>query len=288
LAELGHRVSTPEETANALASVKDGVADTSEEYRAAGRAVGTPWSVTARIERPRERSESDAPAYRVELEVCLVETGRVESLTRTVPFEYGQVYVAQMLHLLVRPSGLANEPLPWEDEPAQTTRVDVLPAPSRVVQPSMVPEPRAFALGLESGVSAAWARPAQAVGSTLGVPIGVVAGYAPREWPGAEFRGTVAAQFFGPRALEVVAGARYAFSLVPRYRVFVGPEARAGLHVTLGGDRTARFLVGGEAFAGVGLGEALQIEVGVDVAGAFGGTGSLGLVGATARVLRRF
>src|SRR5512140_1575321 len=65
----GHILATDSEMLAAQMSTKDGSADTSEEYRAAGRASGAAWTVAGRVD-PKEGG------YRLELEVCQVDSGR--------------------------------------------------------------------------------------------------------------------------------------------------------------------------------------------------------------------
>ena len=66
-----------------------------------------------------------------------------------------------------------------------------------------------------------------------------------------------------------------------------GPEAELGTFVTLGGDKTARFLFRGDAFVALGLGEYFQLEAAVVFDLAAGST-ALDLAGGTLRALVRF
>ncbi len=76
--------------------------------------------------------------------------------------------------------------------------------------------------------------------------------------------------------------------VLPQHRFFVGPELVAGALVTLGASKDGRFLTRGSAVASLGVGERVQLELAGDLAGAFGGAGTLVLGGATARALVRF
>ena len=120
------------------------------------------------------------------------------------------------------------------------------------------------------------------------MPIGVVVGYAFDAVPGLEARAILTSQVVGPSALVLGAGGRYAIPVLPQYRLFLGPEIVIGLHDALGADKTGRFLAQGSAFASLGIGEQFQVEIAGDVAGAFGGTGTLVLGGGTARGVVRF
>ena len=106
-ADLLHKAPTEAETLTAQVAVKDGVADTSEEYRAAGRASTSDWTVGGRI-------EEHGATYRLELEACQIETGRVESLAREIDPSQSTKQIREMLAILVRPQGIANADIPWE------------------------------------------------------------------------------------------------------------------------------------------------------------------------------
>ena len=112
--------------------------------------------------------------------------------------------------------------------------------------------------------------------------------YALEQVPGVELRGHLTSQVVGPRAFAIAAGARYAIPILPKQRIFIGPEALLGVHIALGADKTARFLVQGSAFAAWGISEAFQLEIAGDLTPAFGGSGTLLLGGATGRLLYRF
>ena len=72
----GKTLPTQSEMVTAEVAVKDQTPDNSEEYLAAGRASSSDWTVAGRV-----RPITDG-GYHVELEVCQVSSGRVESLTR--------------------------------------------------------------------------------------------------------------------------------------------------------------------------------------------------------------
>lgn len=293
----------PSETLSAEMAVKDGTADTSDEYRAAGRASGAKWTVSGRVERvdiaPQATpngQEDGYTYYRLELEACQVDTGRVESLTRDVDADDAPNEIAEMLALLLRPEGIANAELPWSKGPHKPK-----PKPKPVAPPPPPPPPPAapkpshayaeghpFAIGPSIGISNALARPEGARGPSWAMPVGGAFGYALAQVPGLELRGVFTSQVIGPRALEMAAGARYAIGVAPSYRVFIGPELLAGAHVALGADKTARFLAHGAAFAAVGIGEHVQVEIAGDLAAALGGSGTLLLGGGTTRALVRF
>jgi len=305
----GHTLPSDAEMVSAERAVTDGSADTSQEHRAAGRAAGSQWTLTGRIER-RDVPPSKLPdgtetdgytEWHVELEVCQVDTGRVESLVRDLDPDEAPAQIAEMLALLVRPEGLANAELPWEKAPRKP-RPKAKPAPPPAAPPPPPPPPeptrplvrhayaegRPAAMGLSVGVSAALVRPDEARGPSAALPIGAAFAYAIEQAPGLEVRGIFTTQVAGPRALAAAAGARFAIPLMPQHRLYFGPEALLGAHVALGADKTARFLLHSSAFVAWGLGEAVQLELAGELAPAFGGSGTLLLGGGTVRALYRF
>lgn len=309
--QRGHTLPSDAEVLSAERAVVDGVPDTSQEYRAAGRAAGATWAVTGHVDRvdvPARTlldgtTEEGTTVFRVELEVCQVESGRVESLLREVDPDDAPAEIAEMLTLLVRPEGIANAALPWERAPKKRKAKPApkpppepapMPVPVPVPLPLPAPPPRgygeghAFALGVSLGVSNALVRPGLARGSSWAMPVGGAIGWALEAVPGLELRGIFTGQVIGPRALEIAAGARYAVPVLRSPRVFVGPEVVLGAHVATGADKTARFLSHGALFAAWAITEQVQVEVAGDLAAALGGSGTLVLGGATARALYRF
>lgn len=300
----GHTAPTDSELLTAEMAVKDGVADTSEECTAAGRASGSDWTLMGRVERmdfpaqtaPDGVEEAGYTAYRLELEACRVDSGRVESLTRDVDPEEASAEIGEMIALLLRPEGIGKADIPWKLGQRKRKVKPPPPPPPEKPRPPPPPPPRKYAyaeghpiaIGASIGVTNALARPDVARGPSWAMPIGAVVGYAFEGLPGLEARGVFTSQVIGPRALEVSGGARYAIPVLPQYRIFVGPELLVGAHVALGADKTTRFLTHGAAFAAIGLGDQVQLEIAGDLAAAFGGTGTLVLGGGTARALVRF
>ena len=115
-----------------------------------------------------------------------------------------------------------------------------------------------------------------------------MAGYAFEQVPGLEARLAVQGAIAGPRALDIDAGARYALPIAPRLRIYAGPELALGTFITLGAERSARFLARGAAFGAIGIGDHVQLELAADVRATPGGTGFLLLGGGEGRALFRF
>lgn len=309
LTKKGHTFASENEMVSAEAAVKDGVADTSQEYQAAAKAAGADWTLTARVERndypparlPDGTEEEGYTTYRVELEAYQASSGRVESLSREVLPDEGPSDIAEMIALLIRPEGIANADIPWSHVGVRRPKPKPKPAappppPPPPPEPAAPPPPRRVygeghpvAIGASVGVTNAMVRPDEARGPSWAMPIGVVFGYAlPDTAPGLELKGNLASQVIGPRALELSGGARYALAPLRGVRLFVGPELLLGAHVALGADKTARFLTHGSLFLAYGITESVQAEIAGDLSAALGGAGTLVLGGGTARIVFRF
>jgi hypothetical protein len=306
LRRRGHTLPEPGEIANAELAVRDGMADTSEELRAAANASSSPWALSGQVERidyppvrqPDGTEQEGFTTYRIEIEALDASSGRVESLAREIVPDTAPEEIAEMLTFLVRPGGIGpNAVFPWAGlgsrRPAAKPKPP--PAPPKPAEPPPPPLPKhayaeghPLAVGASVGVTNALARPYAVRGPSWAVPVGAAMAYAIESIPGLEARGIFTSQVIGPKALEISAGARYAIPVLPQYRVFIGPELLAGAHVAIGAEKTARFLAHGSAFAAVGIGEQLQLEIAADLAAALGGSGTLVLGGGTARVLVRF
>jgi hypothetical protein len=295
VADLSHTVPTDAESLTAQVAVTDGVADTSEEYRAAGRASSSDWTVGGRV-------EEHGATYRLELEACQIETGRVESLAREIDPSQSTKQIREMLALLVRPQGIANADIPWErggssPAPPKEAAAPPPPKPKPPPAPPGPPPPPAvrhpyaenqpWALGLDGTLMGALQRPSNAVGSSAAGAIGGTLAYAFDSVPGLELRADGSGSVAGPKSLSLGAGARWAIPIVPTVRLFAGPEAELGTFVTFAGDKTARFLVQGAAFVALGLGEYVQLELAADIDYA-AGAAPLVLGGGSGRVLVRF
>jgi hypothetical protein len=287
--QKGHTLPTDSEMLSAQMSTKDGVADTSLEYRAAGRASGSQWTVAGRVD-PR------GGPYGLELEVCQVDSGRVESLTREIDPPEATQQIGEMLAILLRPEGIANADIPWERMVKKPPTQPVPPTPPPGPPPPP-PKPavrhayaenRPVALGAGGAVLAAVVRPGNARGPSTAGLVEASGGYALAQVPGLELRGDFALAVAGPGSVSFDAGARYAVPVAPTVRLFAGPEAAVGAFFPTGGDRSARFLARGSAFVALGIGEQAQLELAGDAAVAPGGSGTLVLVGGTLRALVRF
>ena len=292
---LSHTLPSDAEMLTAQMSSKDGVVDSGPEYVAAGHASSSAWTVAGHV-------EGHGPTYRLELEACQVDSGRIESLAREVTPALATGQIREMLALLVRPEGIANAPIPWErGSPAAPTPPPVAPPEPPPPAPPPAPPPpppppavrhtyaegHSFALGVFGSALSAFSRPADATGSPTAALIGGTAAYALSGVPGLELRADFDGSIAGPRSYTIDAGARYAFPLVPSVRLFIGPEATVGAFIAAGADKTARALLQGAGFVALGIGPQLQLELVGNLAYA-AGSPPLALGGGTFRALVRF
>jgi hypothetical protein len=291
---LAHTLPTESEMLTAQMSSKDGVADTGEEYRAAGRASTSDWTVMGHV-------EGHGATYRLELDVCQVAGGRIESLAREIVPAQAPAQIGEMLALLLRPEGLANAPIPWERNvvvapvaPAKEVAPPPAPAPPppppAPVQPAVrhaYAEGHPLGLGVFTSVLGTISRPPGAVGSSTAALVGASIGYALTTLPGFEFRGDFDFSVAGPSSVTVDGGVRYAIPIVPSVRLFIGPEATVGGFFASGADKTPRALLQAAAFASIGVGERVQLEVAGNL-GYAAGPAALSLGGGTLRALVRF
>jgi hypothetical protein len=294
-----HTQPSDSELLTAQMSTRDGVADTRNEYRSAGRASGSAWTIQGHV-------EGHGDTYRLELEVCQVETGRVESLVREIAPSVASPQIGEMLDYLVRPEGIGNIEIVWKvvappsitKGPVVATATVTATAPPAVrhafaesapfglgvgVDALAAPEPRALL-----GALAALVRPSNARGSGAALGVHAAVTYAFAQAPGLDLRADLGVVVAGPSAFHATIGARYMLPLAATARVFVGPEVGLGGFFTLGAEKTARGLVHGAAVAAIGVGARAQLEIAGELDYAGGGSGSLVLGGASARALVRF
>jgi hypothetical protein len=278
------------ELAAGEAQVTDGTPDTTREYRAAGTAAGTSWTIAGHV-------ESHGWTYRLELEACQVSTGRVESLVREIDARQPAPQIAEMLALLLRPEGVGGASPPWEATggpgPARDAALPSVPAP-----PTPTPAPlerphdvldasRSFGAGLGVEVLGVFARAASAgrgfvSGSAtvhLAEEIAAISGFA-----------VVAEGTFGvvgQTSSSVDLGGRYLLPVGPSGHLRIGPELGFGAYF-LSGAREARLLSRGEIVFALSASAGLDVEVYPETALAAGGAGSLWFAGGGARAVLQF
>jgi hypothetical protein len=303
-----HTLASDSELVTAQTAIADGVADTKTEYQAAGRASSSQWVIVGHV---TPHPNGPIPnGYRLEVEACQVDSGRVESLAREIDPTKANVQIGEMLALLLRPEGIANADIPWENEvvkppppPPPPPKKPPPPPPPPPPPKPVVPEPdrgygihAPFAFGIGFGVNGAFAHPSGGNGLSTFAFLGTITG----EWApladeknpqllrGIAIRADFGGNFYGPNAIVLDAGARWAIPLVPKLRIFIGPEVTIGGFFVTTGDQQSRFLLRTDAFASIGFGEHVQIEAAFDVQSAFGATEPIVLGGAMVRALYRF
>ncbi|MGO9711529.1 MAG: hypothetical protein ACLQBL_21880, partial [Polyangiaceae bacterium] len=154
--------------------------------------------------------------------------------------------------------------------------------------PPAYAENHPFALGIGADAVTAFSRAANATGSPVAALVTANGAYALDGLRGLEIVANVAVGVIGPNSLWLDAGVRYELPIIPRARIFAGPELAIGTFVDLGGDRDARFLLSGALPIVIGLGDRAQIEAYPQIAYAAGGTVSLGFAGGGVRAVLRF
>ena len=146
------------------------------------------------------------------------------------------------------------------------------------------------------GINGAFAHPSPANGLSTFTFLGVVSGeYAPlagETFPalvrGIALRADFGGSLYGPNAIALDVGGRWAIPVYPKLRIFVGPEITFGGFFVTSGDQQSRFLLRTDAFASIGFGDHVQLELAFDVESAFGGTGLIMVGGTIVRGLYRF
>jgi hypothetical protein len=104
-------------------------AGTSEGMIAIGKTTGADWVIEPHV-------ASNESGTHVELKVCQVATGRVETLARDLdPKGDPAQQIREMLALMLRPQGVGDDPLPW------SKKKDVTPPPPKEVLPKGPPPP---------------------------------------------------------------------------------------------------------------------------------------------------
>ncbi|WP_437723863.1 hypothetical protein [Sorangium sp. So ce861] len=327
LAALGHTPVPDGAVAAALKGVADGVADTTDEYRAVSAQTGADWVLSGTV-------EPAVTTARVELTAYLASTGRVESVAREVDRDRSAQQTQEMLAVLLRPEGVGVGELPWErpagaappPAPSSAGAATVLPPvpapppapPANEVQMAYPLGPervwpaysggRRFAVSASLGVAVAAARLPGASGSAASLVGAARAAYAVGD-RGLELFAGGGGNLVGPFAGWIEGGARLMLtpSRTPEggaWRAFplhVGPALHAGAFFRSGagavgpggatyrGDLEVHPVIGASFDVALALSPSVQLEAQLgNLRWVPTGNGSLLLLGATVGAAARF
>lgn len=305
LVRRGHTLPTSSEMVMVEVVTRSGTGTSHERCQAVGKVSGAQWVALGHV-------VDGGPTYRLELEICLVRTGRVESVVREI--QPGRVLdqVEEMLVFLLQPGGIGHRDVPWaateastdfsaatasrrpEGEGSQASATPpVVPASPPASPPTSPITPhfdvhgdKAFFGGLEG--KTALLRPESARGSGTSLGIQGALTYAIPRVRGLDLRASMGFSVVGPSAGWGEMGARFFWQPWSRWSVFVGPEAGLGGFLTLGADKALRPLLRGGGVVAVSLPSSLQVEGATSVSISPGGSGTLTLGSLELRVGKRF
>lgn len=255
---------------------------------AIGKTTGADWVVEPYV-------SSSESGTRVELKVCQVSSGRVETLARDLdPKVDPLVQMREMLALLLRPQGVGDDPLPWDaKKPAPK------PPPPEVL-PKKKDEPTApaapplswgehgrLSLGVSGGVGSLLARPEGATGPKTLYTWTLHANIALPERPWVEIIGRFGGLHGPGDALGADFGARIFARGVGTPSLALGAGATLGVFGAFGSG-ILRPALGLEPTASFALHRSLQAELIVPLRVAPGEGGALFWSGAQLALLARF
>lgn len=273
LVRRGHTLPTSSEMVMVEVVTRSGTGTSHERCQAVGKVSGAQWVALGHV-------VDGGPTYRLELEICLVKTGRVESVVREI--QPGRVLdqVEEMLVFLLQPGGIGQRDVPWaateaslessvatassrpEGEASQASATPpvapALPPTSPIAPHFDAHGDKAFFGGLEG--KTALLRPEAARGSGASLGIQGAWTYAIPRVRGLDLRASMGFSVVGPSAGWGEMGARFFWQPWSRWSVFVGPEAGLGGLLTLGADKSLRPLLRGGGVVAVSLPSSLQVE----------------------------
>ncbi|MGZ3454293.1 MAG: hypothetical protein ACXWUG_29675 [Polyangiales bacterium] len=280
---LGHVTIAEAEVVQGEGAAGDKIG-TSAGLVAVGKVTGADWVIVPIVN-----------GNRLEIQACQVSTGRVESLVREIdPKVDPAVQVREMLALLLRPQGVADDPLPWDQKkPAPSASASTSTAPSSSAKPPpppKAPPPRydeggSVALGAGGGITDVVARPKEATGKRLGFTWNttLLVAVPGRRW--LEILGRFSGVHGPGDALvgEVGARATYAAS-----RFALGGELTLGAFGQLGGAQTAQFTLGVSPVVAMAITRRIVLDLRPASFRVATGSGTVALLGADLSLLFRF
>jgi hypothetical protein len=264
IATLGHTQPTPKELVDGEAAAGD-LVGTSAGLVAIGKTTSSDWVVEAYV-------TSSGGALHVDLKACQVATGRVETASRDLdPNKDLATQLREMLALLLRPQGIADDPIPWlrganapmPDKPITEPAKPPVPTPGAPATPPPAPPQYGRAgslfLGVGGGAYDVVSRPAHAAGGPVLGAWALDFGYALPSLPHLELVGAIGG-YFGPAgALRIEAGARWMIPITRRFAL--GAAADVGLLAALSESKTMRFAAGANPVFAFTISPNLQVDV---------------------------
>lgn len=260
----------------------------SEGMIAVGKTTGADWVVEPSV------SSSDS-GTRVELKVCQVSSGRVETLARDLdPKGDPLVQMREMLALLLRPQGVGDDPLPWEAKKPAVVKPPDAVLPKKKEEPKPEPAPAVVwgskgtvSFGVAGHFGTLLARPSDASGSRTLYGWSLHANFALPDRPWFEIVARVGGLYGPGNALEGDLGARVLARSIGSSRLALGAGATFGVFGAFGSG-LVRPAFGLEPTASFAITPMVQAELIVPLRLAPGSGGTLVWTGGTLALLARF
>jgi hypothetical protein len=286
---LGHTPASQQEIVDGEAAA-GALVGTSAGLVAVGKTTGSEWVVEAVV--------SPTPGgLRVELKACQVSTGRVESAARELDLRGDlMAQIREVLALLLRPQGIADDPLPWLG-PTPTKPPEKPPEPKKPVPtpgapaapPGPPPEygrPGALFVGLGGGAYDVVARPDRASGGRVEGAWAIEGGYSIPSMQRLELTGRIGGYFGNAGALRIEVGARYMLPIAGAFAI--GAAANVGVLAATTSSQTVRFTVGASPVFAFALSRTFQLDFSLpSVRLAPGSAGTLVFVGGEVAIVAR-
>ncbi len=288
---LGHQTASAQEVVDGEAAAGT-LVGTSAGLVAVGKTTNSEWVVEAVV--------TPTPGgLRVELKACQVSTGRVETAARELDLRVDvMAQLREVLALLLRPQGIADDPLPWLGAPANKPP-EATPEPAKKPVPTPGPpagppaappiygRPGALFLGVGGGAYSVVKRPDAARGGTLEGAWSVEAGYSLPSMRELEFTARVGGYFGSAGAVRIEGGARYMLPLGSGFAL--GAAGNVGVLAATTSSQTVRFTIGVSPVVSKALGSTFQLDFFVpSLRLAPGTSGALVFLGGEVALVARF
>jgi hypothetical protein len=277
--EMGHQLVAEADGQAAMAKVRDGAADDTEELDGLVRDTKAGWVVA-----PVARGEG--AGVRLELTAYHGATGRTESVSRDIDPAKVQPQVLEMLRVLLREEGVGTGALPWESSApvAPTTPRTEGPTPDKGARTGTVTDLQPL-LGLTVGFSTAVSRPEDATGSAAALQGGLRAGV--RLGNSVEVALGLRSNMAGPKATSLDVSGRYWIEVTDGFRL--APELAPGVFFQGGGAQDTSFSLRVTAVGALDVAADISVEAHLgDVTWVPSSSGTLILGGATLAGVARF